>query len=182
MVKKVRNRFYDYNSGVLVIPTFHARIDKSKTPRTRHEGDPPEDDATDGTSKYFPKQTNSKEGAPIECTLLDEEAKAYGYKKRRKVYENPIARQKAIERWHSKKGRRLPFFTPATSLGLIGANRDLVADKDRRELTLREQLDRNILRMTRVSMSYACKQYPSVTSKNLLDKYAYLFGLKPTNR
>jgi len=182
--KKVRWKFYDNNKDYLVIPTFRTRIDRSKAPRGRKDCDPPETDAVDGTSKYFIKSA-SHDQAPFDCTLLDEEAKQYGYRKERDIYEDPEARARAIKRWRSKEPRRLPFFTPSTTLGLIGPKPgenvgDTKGDSGaRKNLTLKEQLDRNILRMTRVSMSYACKQYPSLPSRNLLDKYAFLFGLKP---
>ena len=187
MPKKKRYRFYHHDSDVLVIPTFRARIDKSKAPLRRREYDPPDDDAIDGLSKYFPKQ-NRTEKTYIECTLLDEEAKSYGFRKKAfPVYDDPEAREQAIQRWHTRQNRRQPFFTPLTSLGLIGPNRSsdqiprskVGTSRDGNKSILREHLDRNILRMTRVSMAYACKQYPSLPSRNLLDKYAFLFGLKP---
>lgn len=189
MARKKRYRFYNANSDVICIPTFRTKIDKSKAPRSRRPGDPQEDDALDGYSKHFPNQDRSKQ-TKIKSSLTDEEAAKFGYNKPcSKVYEDPTARQEAIKKWHSKETKRLPFFTPSTSLGLIGPNigtdqacTSYRKDKDRKNLTLKEQLDRTILRATRVSMSYACKQYPSLPTRKELDRYAFLFGLKPNTK
>lgn len=166
---------------------FSARIDKSKSNlilksmhRAEHKSD---------KSPYF--SINSQPGSTnkTECSLLPREAKIYGYKLTQSPSQSATIDELYKNRDHKCISKLLLFkprlMTAGLSTAPIGQSTLRIEKyaghsmKKKASRSLREQLNRGILKTTRVAMSNACKQYPRLSSQSVLDKYAHLFGLQP---
>lgn len=180
--------YYDKHNR-LRIKAFVARIDKSKAFR----GDSGFKPLNSITSPYFASSKQQQE-KPLTCSLLDREAEAYGYKlasstggsggtlKNVKRSTNYVQRHKRIT--------KLLLFTPFMTAGLAAGSQTTKADSvmtqdssckkglaSSMSNSLRQKLDRNVLKATRIAMTHTCRQYPRLPSRNVLAKYAHLFGL-----
>lgn len=216
-----RRAFY-YKNNKFTIPTFVARIDKSKAPKRATFIE--EQTVANLTSPYFVVQNKcSKQQVPFISTLLKHEADNYGYKldnsvvmnnNNNKDSHNLTERQETpildTNQNHKRRISKLLLFappsasvtktttcktndntrpTPPAASGLI--NRENKQHKQTncgqrnrqpgrttsQSSSLKEELDKNVLKTTRRAMIYACKQYPSLSSRHVLNKYAHLFGL-----
>lgn len=188
-----RTIFYVKNN-TLKIPAFEARIDKSKAPNrplAEFEQRCSSISKDYCNSPYFLR--DSRQQKPIFCTLLKHEADEYGYKLPYLINANELSTQKATKTPKCHKIiTKLLLFTPhvAADLSSVSVSKNQHQPANRKQMrttrklptysaSLKEKLDRNVPRTTRKAMTNACKQYPSLSSRNLLDKYAHLFGLKP---
>lgn len=168
-----RRHPYIIKHNKLKLVAFKARIDKSKAVRrvTRTS----EDDHD--VSPYFVKPLAQQK--PLTCSLLPHEAEAYCYKLPSQQQETRSHPSCALNEHGGLK--KLPLLynlsadrsKPRPSTTMRG-----ICDKEK-ELSQSSSLnlDRSLLKATRISVTNACKQYPPVLSRNVLDKYAHLFGL-----
>lgn len=142
--------FYDKDCYVYKIRAFEARLDKSNV-----RFKPNVDDYD--KRKYFPNDNQT----PLICTLMDQEAQEYGYK-----LNKPSIINKTSQILHHKQ-------ILSKSLVIKRRKAKIVTERS----SLREYLDKIVLKATPNAMNIACKQYLSHPSRQVLMKYAHLFGL-----
>lgn len=174
---------YYIKHNKLKLVAFRARIDKSKAIQRiarvlEH----------DGTSPHFTKCL--RQHKPPTCSLLPQEAEAYGYKLPCRSQEEQSKNLNSASHHHKRITKFSRFKSSvAAALSNVGSqpSSSVVTTRGKsfekvKELShwlplSKENLNRNVLKATRVAVTNSCKQYPSVLSRNVLDKYAHLFGL-----
>lgn len=176
--------FYRKHQNVIKIPAFATRIDKSNILRRRTGLSTPADQ-NNFVSSYFTKSngTELRTRKPLFSSLLEHEAEEYGYKLSRpeqqstteKDHNESVCPPKRISYISLFKSTSGPIVT--NSSRLLTRNRHNSKQLLPGEASLREQLDKTVLRSTRIATTNACRRYPSLSSRNVLDKYAHLFGL-----
>lgn len=180
-----RELFYDKHNR-FKIAAFKTRINKSKVPRTF------KDDSSGSSptlSPYFAHSNGQQK--PLVCSLSTHEANLYNYKLDH--FERPgesFEREKTSTKTHKTVTTKLPPFKPSVATGLLTGNLNAIRGAPFSEMSfasratssttkLKERLNRNVLKATPLAMSLSCKQYPRLISRNVLNKYAHLFGLEP---
>lgn len=163
------------NHNILKISAFETRIDKSQAYRCTSELAKISTILT--TSPYFHKSNGRQlHQQPLLSSLMKHEAEQYGYKIPCSEQQNEVRTSTQA----SHKGTtNLILFEPSLTKGLIrGASRSAQERLRSGKSSLRDNLNRNVLRATRVAMTNACRRYPPILSRSALDKYSHLFGLE----
>lgn len=149
------------NDYVLRIAGFQARLDKSKVYSKPRRYD---NEESRTVSPYFPAATGKK---PLVCSLTKQEADAYGYQ----IGERPIDhRSKSVI-------ANFPLLEPSLTKNRLANLKE--PEGEGSDSKLKANIETNVIKATPMSMSNACKRYPSITNRQVLNKYTHLFGLKP---
>lgn len=153
----------NHHDGVKV-ETFVARIDKSKVRLKYLKAD--KKTLSVEYSPYFVRNTSGQREKPLLCSLTEQEANHYCYR----LPEEPLdddddddgedsTREKSKESINITK---LILFKPTAMAA---------------SLTPRSKKP-NVIQTTPIAMLNSCKNYPPVSTRAVLNKYAHLFGLK----
>lgn len=152
--------FQEGNSNVIKIRAFAARIDKTKARKRFLEAK--EETLSVEFSPYFPRNKDVQQ-KPLVCSLSEREAEEYCYKLEKYGQEKEKTIYGDGNRGGDRSSKRLSkllLFEPSSM---------------ERSLAMKEP---NVLCTSAVAMANSCKNYPNLASREILNKYAHLFGLK----
>ena len=192
------DQWFQIKDDTVIIPTFKARIDRSKAPRGYKEFDQKlwlDERVNNEISPYFKARksrsiNNRSMAQGVECSLMDHEVKEYLYKVpgRRRITTRTNNQKHGIANQPMLGFLKPHLFSSMVANGLTIIRDPLLTERIKLDMknyrvvyntnALKQQLDRNVLRSTRLAMNMSCKQYPGLTSRKMLfEKYGHLFGL-----
>lgn len=197
----INNEAFYYKQNRLEINAFVARIDKSKAlKRGKTVKSLYKDTLSSTISPYFDNNHLNKrrQQKPLVCSLLNHEAELYGYKLPQSEMQmlnsngnsnNSSNKQANLPAQHHRNQNQnqhqlkhqklqlqqcLSSTISSSSSNFHLTNRYSNKNKGRTLLSLY-----NVLKTSPAATQIASKRYPHLSSRNILDKYAHLFGLQP---
>lgn len=184
-------RHIDYKKNRLEIAAFAARIDKSKAlERSKIVNMLYKDTLSRAHSPYFVNNYSNKkqQKKPFVCSLTKHEAQLYGYKlphsdmrmlnnsNNGNSNNNLSSQTQTVEHHSNRKHQQWQqSWISGGNFRLSNRyNKYSYNNKGRKLLPLY-----NVLKTSSAATQNAHKRYPHLSSRNILDKYAHLFGLQP---
>lgn len=153
------------------IAAFRARMDQSKALKRNVMASFKYKHTTSSSiSPYFFNNHLKKQQKPLVCTLLKHEAEAFRYKSLQSKTQLNNNEHEADRQTHSNAQ-----IGPEKS----GSNVCLVYRKNYNNEARKPLPSYTVNKTTSAAATNASRQYPRLSSRNVLDKYAHLFGLQP---
>lgn len=193
----INNEAFYYKQNRLEINAFVARIDKSKAlKRSKTVNSLYKDTLSSTVSPYFDNNhlNKKRQQKPLVCSLLKHEAELYGYKLPQSEMQMLNSNGKSNN--SSNKQTHLPAQHHQNQNQNQNQHHQLKHQKLQLQqclsssnfhLTNRYNYNKgrtllpsyNVLKTSPAATQNASKRYPHLSSRNILDKYAHLFGLQP---
>lgn len=176
-----RKHFFiiDKKSGTIKIPAFIARIDSSRRLDLNGLPKPTFLNAVGfQVSPYFSDDYNLLDVSSNECNFeAPSEQKDIPKKQQVEINNRELCKYRDFKHHGPINYSTSTRASSISNLTLIKA-RQIRNMSTSTEAKLRDQIDRSVLRSTRLATRLACKRYPNLLTDDIFNKYAHIFGLK----